>query len=334
MKFTVIAIALVGLASPATAFTSFADSRSGSAPIKPASYGPSSGIKRSAPGPGTLGAPSNYLAGMNGSASPAHPAAPAAPPAYVDNGTTAPVNGASAPAAATSSGYLSQMGGGSSNGGSSGPKTNYSPFKGSFKSGSSGMNSYLDRVAPSPQSTSAPGAAAPVASSSPAASGPRTNYSPFNKGGFKTGTSGIKTYLDNVAPSAQSTSAPAASATGSGPSANTSGGYLSGVGGGSNMAGSSGPKASYSPYKSAAGKSGSSGFGSYLDGVSGNAAPSGGFAPAAPASSIAAAAMPVDGSAPPNNGSYLSQMGQAKTGGMQTSAPKTSYAPTKWSPRK
>jgi len=75
----------VAVSIPAsTAFTSYADSMSGgSAPVKPASYGPAgAGGKPKAPGPGAPGAPSDYLSQMSGGAataitSPPQPAIPA-----------------------------------------------------------------------------------------------------------------------------------------------------------------------------------------------------------------------------------------------------------------
>lgn len=153
-------------------------SRGGAATVKPSSYAPSKGKPQGTGG----GVPGSYLSQMSSggttpsysapspsysapaparaandyqgmsaydqqmaaamaaakaNAQPATPAAPAAPAA----------NGASAPAADTRS-YLSNMGGGASNGGWGGAKKSYAPTQSnvSKKSGGSGIGSYLDNV--------------------------------------------------------------------------------------------------------------------------------------------------------------------------------------------
>jgi hypothetical protein len=313
MKLSAVAVAIcVGLAAPASALNGgYMNSISGGANAKPSvkpAYRPQTGASPPV-------ANGSYLQNV------------AAPPKAYANGTPAPAQNA-APTAAS---YLQQMGGGSSIGSSSGPKKSYSPFKSNVvpKSGGAGFGSYLDKVAGSaPASYSAPPAAnsAPTAasylqqmgggSSIGSSSGPKKSYSPFKSNVVpKSGGAGFGSYLDKVAGSAPSSySAPPAAN-----SAPTAASYLQQMGGGSSIGSSSGPKKSYSPFKSnVVPKSGGAGFGSYLDRV-------GGSAPASISSGYGAPPGPEEPSftipAAPKASSYLGGMGGS-------SAPKKNYAPT------
>ena len=221
MKFSTIAIAIIGFAAPATAFTSFADAMSGGPkPAKPASYGPGGGRAKpqSAPSP-VVAANSADVFTPAASAGPASgfPGGGAAPvkaggygfskgpykvPAksvgsYLDNvtggGGAAPAAAASQPAAA-----------GAPGGGAAPVKAGgYGPSKGPYKVAKPALGSYLDAV-----SGSAPplqnGAAAPAAPAQPAASAAPPaapvkagGWGP-SKGAYKVPAKSVGSYLDGV----------------------------------------------------------------------------------------------------------------------------------------
>lgn len=106
MKYTTLALAVIGFAAPATAFRSFADTMGGApAPIKSGGYGPSKGpYKVAGPGVGSF----NPAASAPAPAAAAPPPPPPAAPAAAAPAAAAPAasSGSSAPSVG---GYLGSL---------------------------------------------------------------------------------------------------------------------------------------------------------------------------------------------------------------------------------